>query len=125
MNLTVRCGQFRSAAAPESGPVMTTLSAFSMRMTDRVAHIVEEPQACDAGNGLFDQLDALARKFSDKGAEPRDIPARVGKACTTPTLRGSPNRRHDDRNRRGGILGRAASGYRGTAEKSLGRPESF
>jgi len=77
-----------------------------MRMTDRVAHIVEEPQACDAGNGLFDQLDALARKFSDKGAEPRDIPARVGKACTTPTLRGSPNRRHDDRNRRGGILGR-------------------
>src|SRR5262245_35341882 len=33
MNLTVRCGQFRSAAVPESGPVMTALSAFNMRMT--------------------------------------------------------------------------------------------
>jgi len=77
-----------------------------MRMTDRVAHIVEEPQACDAGNGLFDQLDALARKFSDKGAEPRDIPARVGKACHDADPEGFAGRRHDDRNRRGGILGR-------------------
>jgi len=70
-----------------------------------VGYIPEDRHAGDPGQDLLEELQAFRSELRSKGAQSGDIPPRPGKADHKPSSYGVTSRRHNDRDRAGGVLG--------------------
>ena len=72
----------------------------------RICGVRQDRDPTDLGDGLLEQLQPFAESFhADAVGQPRDVAARPREARDESEPAGIAHDRHDDRDRRGGVLG--------------------